>query len=111
MRYLLDNNVVSEFASDRIHPGLLEVRSASLPSGIARQPIGGMCRRACGRGMCGTRPIIGAASQDRLSELGADRRAQLAEADLRLLEIVRAETDLSAQVDLWDVLAYIGFTP
>lgn len=34
-----------------------------------------------------------------------------AEADLRLLQIARAETDPSDQVDLWDVLAAIGFPP
>lgn len=47
--------------------------------------------------------------QDHRIELDAERLAALAEADLRLLEIARAETDPSAQVDLWDVLSYIGF--
>lgn len=49
--------------------------------------------------------------QDHVGELDAGRRARLAEADLRLLAIARAETDPTDQVDLWDVLAYIGFAP
>lgn len=48
--------------------------------------------------------------QDHLSELDPARRSALAEADQRLLEIARAETDPTDRADLWDVLAYIGFT-
>lgn len=49
--------------------------------------------------------------QDRANELDDERRARLAEADQRLLEIARNETDRADQVDLWDALAYAGYTP
>lgn len=49
--------------------------------------------------------------QDHIEELDPERRRRLAEADLRLLKIARAETDRADQVDLWDALAYAGFDP
>ena len=49
--------------------------------------------------------------QNHIEKLDPERRKRLAEADLRLLEIARAETDRADQVDLWDVLSYIGFVP
>lgn len=49
--------------------------------------------------------------QDHLDALDPARRAALLEADQRLIEIARGETDLGIQADLWDALEYCGHPP